>query len=401
MQFNYIAVNKQGEKIKGLLDAPSEVEARFTLRSQQLRPLSISKASALEIDLTKIIGFSKVKGSDVLLFTRQLHILISSGIPLVQGLDLIAEQIQNAAMKSIILSTKEKISQGGFLWQSLAAYKDVFPEIYINMVKAGEASGNLDIILQRLIKYLDDIEKLKKLVKGAMIYPIVITLVGLIVVIVMMTFVIPKFEALLQSSNQSLPAPTQFVINVSHFFQSNILFIVGGIVLGIYFIRYYLKTKEGRRFWDFYSLQLPLFGPLFLKVAVSRFSRTMQTLLSSGINLLDALEICREAVGNKSLEESLTKIKIEVEKGKTLSGVMSKLTIFPSMVIQMVTVGENTGNLDKMLERVADFYEEEVQGLVGNLTKLIEPLVLVVLGGTVGGLMIAMYLPIFKMAGGG
>ncbi|MBI3542296.1 MAG: type II secretion system F family protein [Deltaproteobacteria bacterium] len=216
----------------------------------------------------------------------------------------------------------------------------------------------------------------------------------------MLVFVIPKFEDLLKGAGQELPGPTQFVIDVSHFAQKYVLHISTVLAVGAYSIRAYYKSEEGRSFFDYYSLKVPLFGPMLLKVAVARFSRTMQTLLASGINLLDALDICKDAIGNKTLAETLVKMKSEVETGKTLAGIMGKLPIFPSMVVQMITVGENTGNLDKMLDRIADFYEEEVATLISGLTKLIEPFVLVFLGGSVGAMMIAMYLPIFKMAGG-
>lgn len=232
-----------------------------------------------------------------------------------------------------------------------------------------------------------------------MIYPIVVTLVGFAVLCVMLVYVIPKFEELLKSQNQELPAVTKFVIDSSHFFQKNLLFILGGAVAVFYFLRTYLKTEEGKRFFDFFVLKLPLFGELLLKVSLARFARTMQTLLSSGINLLDAIDICRASVGNHTVEENLVKVRSEVENGKTLSSTMAKLPIFPTMVVQMVTVGEGTGNMDKMLERVADYYEEDIQNLVSSMTKMIEPLVLVVLGGMVGGMLIAMYLPIFTMAG--
>lgn len=398
-QFAYVAVNKIGERVKGTVDAPNEAEVRVILRAQTLRPIRITKPGALEFDLTAL-GGSGVKDTDVLLFTRQLSILISSGIPLVQGLDIIAGQIASAGMKRIVLSIKEKITGGAFLWESMKPYNDAFPDIYISMVRAGEAAGALDLILKRLIKYMDDAYKLKKLVQGAMIYPIAIIVVGIGVLILMMVFVIPKFEELLRGAGQELPGPTQFVIDMSHFFQHYIHLILGGIFAFVYTLRRYLKTDEGRRFFDYYALKLPLFGPMLLKVAVARFSRTMQTLLASGINLLDALDICKDAIGNKTLADNLIKMRSEVETGKTLAGIMAKLPIFPSMVIQMVTVGENTGNLDKMLERIAEYYEEEVTDMVNGLTKLIEPFVLVFLGGMVGGLMIAMYLPIFKMAGG-
>ena len=399
-QFTYVAVNKEGQKIKGTVDSPNEGEVRIMLRYQQLRPIRISKASALEFDLAKIGGFGgKVKRADVLLFTRQLSVLLSAGIPLVQGLDIISGQASNNELKQILGALREKISGGSFLWQAMGAYKDTFPDIFINMVKAGESSGSLDTILKRLIKYLDDAEKLKKLVKGAMVYPIVVTAVGFIVLIVMMIFVIPKFEELLKSQNQELPGVTKFVIDASHFFQKNLLFIVGGGVAVFYFFRSYLKTEEGKKFFDLIVLKAPLFGELVLKVSVARFARTMQTLLASGINLLDAIDICRTAVGNSTVEENLVKVRAEVENGKTLSSVMGRLPIFPSMVVQMVTVGEGTGNMDKMLERVADYYEEDVENLVSGMTKMIEPLILVFLGGMVGGMLIAMYLPIFTMAG--
>ncbi len=398
-QFSYVAVNKIGERIKGVVDAPNEAEVRVVLRAQALRPVRIFKAGALNFDLAAI-GGSSVSDQDVLLFTRQLSILISSGIPLVQGLDIIAGQITAAGMKRIVLSIKEKISGGAFLWESMKPYSDAFPDIYISMVRAGEAAGALDLILKRLIKYMDDAYKLKKMVKGAMIYPIAITVVGIAVLIIMMVFVIPKFEDLLRGAGQELPAPTQLVIDMSHFFQRNILYIIGGMAGAVWGAGAYYKSEEGRSFCDYYSLKLPMFGPMLLKVAVARFSRTMQTLLSSGINLLDALDICKDAIGNKTLAETLGKMRTEVETGKTMAAIMAKMPIFPSMVVQMITVGENTGNLDKMLDRIAEFYEEEVEALIGNLTKLIEPFVLVFLGGMVGGLMIAMYLPIFKMAGG-
>jgi type IV pilus assembly protein PilC len=401
-QFSYLAVNKAGERVKGTIDAPSEAEVRVMLRSQSLRPVKIDKPGALEVDLVKLGGIfsGRPKDTDVLIFTRQLSILISSGVPLLQGLEIIAAQIESPAMKETILALREKISGGSFLWEALKPYEKTFSEIYINMIRAGEAAGALDTILQRLIQYLDDAYKLKKLVKGAMIYPIAITIVGIVVVIVMMVYVIPKFEDLLKGAGQELPAPTQFVIDASHFIQHNLIYMMGiGAALTV-IIKKYLGTEEGRTFFDHYVLKVPLFGAILLKVGVARFARTLQTLLTSGINLLDAMDITKDAVGNKTISATMAQMKSEVEQGKTLAGVMAKMPIFPNMVTQMVTVGESTGNLDKMLERVADFYEEEVRDMVGNMTKMIEPFVLVFLGGMVGGLLIAMYLPIFKMAGG-
>jgi len=400
-QFNYTAVNQQGEKVTALIEAQSEDEVRVFLRSQKLRPIKISQASVFEADLGKIIGFgSKIKLTDIILFTRQLSILIGSGVPLVQSLDVIGSQMKHPEFKKIILTMKEKISAGTFLWESMSSYKNIFSDIYVSLIKAGEASGSLDVILKRVIKYLDDIDKLVKSIKSAMMYPVIVSIVGVVVVIGMLAFIIPKFEELLKNSNQALPLPTQIVISLSHFVQSNFLIIVLALVgLGLG-IRMYLNTEEGKRFFDYNIFKVPLIGDLMNKVAIARFSRTMQTLLSSGVNLLDALEICKDAVGNKAISELIVKMKAEVEQGKTLSSIMSKNSLFPPMSVQMVTVGENTGNLDKMLEKVADWYEEEVSMAVANLTKLIEPFVLVVLGGLVAGMLLAMYLPVFKLSGG-
>lgn len=401
-QFTYTAVKKTGERVQGNVDAPNENEVRIILRAQQLRPVKISKPSALEFDLAKLFALgSGIKDVDVILFTRQLSILLSSGIPLVQGLDIISGHVKNPKMKSLILTMKEKIVGGSFLWEALSTYKDVFPHFYISMIRAGEASGAMDTILKRLTKYIEDTYKLKKLAQSAMIYPAVISAVGIAVIVLMLTFVIPKFESMLKSGGQELPGPTQFVIDLSHFMQSYFLFLIGGTAIAVVLVFKYLKTQEGKSFFDNIILKIPLFGGIILKVAIARFARTMQTMLSSGVNLLDAIDICRDSIGNKTLEENIAKIRVEVEAGKTLSQILAKMPIFPSMMTQMITVGESTGNIDKMLERVAEFYEEEVQNLVAGLTKLIEPMVLVVLGGSVGGLMIAMYLPIFKMAGGG
>ncbi len=400
-QFSYTAVTKKGERVKGALDAANEGEVRMALRAQQLRPIKIAKKGALEMDLGKLVsGGGGTKPVDTLLFTRQLSILLSSGVPLVSGLDIIGSQMQSPGMKRVVLMVKEKITGGTHLWEALSEHKKTFSTIYVNMVRAGESSGALDVILQRMIKYLDDAEKLKRLVKSAMVYPVTVSIIGVAVMIGMLAFVIPKFEDLLKGSGQELPLPTQIVINASHFVQHNFLFIIAGVGVAGFLVLRFARSQEGKRFIDYNILHAPLFGPLMNKVAVARFSRTMQTLLSSGVNLLDALDICRGAIGNMAIEETIGKIKSEVEQGKHLSAVLAKISYFPPMVVQMVTVGENTGNVDKMLERVADWYEEEVQAMVSNLTKLMEPLILVFLGGMVGGMLISMYLPIFKMSGG-
>jgi type IV pilus assembly protein PilC len=325
---------------------------------------------------------------------------VSSGVPLVQALDILLDQHSEETMREVIRELKEQVSKGSYLWESLAAFPMIFPKMYVALIKAGEASGSLDVMLKRLSRYLEDADRTAKMIKSAMIYPVGVMSVGVIVVALMLIFVIPKFEDMLKSSNQSLPAPTQFVIDASHFMVDHALAIIVSTSVVIYLIRRYVKTEEGRYFKDQLLFRSPLFGSLLQKGGVARFSRTLQTLLSSGVNIIDAVDICRDTIDNAVLEEAVGKIRAQIEQGKTLGTVISSLTVFPKIAVQMISVGESTGNLDRMLEKLADFYEAEVEILVSGLSKVVEPLILVMLGGLVGGMMIAMYLPVFKMAGG-
>jgi type IV pilus assembly protein PilC len=324
-------------------------------------------------------------------------VLIGSGVPIVQALEILTDQAGDKNMKSIVATVREKVSGGTYLWEALSNYPKAFPKLYVALIRAGEASGSIDQMLKRLSRYLEDADRLRKLLKGAMMYPIIVISIGIGVVAAMLIFVIPKFEELLKSSGSALPAPTQFVIDLSHFLSANILYLIAGGGAAWYLLNRYLTSPEGRAVIHRTFFRAPLFGNIMQKGGVARFSRTMQTLLASGVNIIDAIDICKATIDNAILEEAVGKIRSEVEGGKTLGTVIGKLNVFPQMAVQMISVGESTGNLDKMLEKVADFYEEEVEALIGGMTKLIEPLILVFLGGAVGGLMIAMYLPIFKM----
>ncbi len=400
--YQYQGVDKQGKRVEGKLASGSEGDLRMALRGMGIRPTRISQVGALNTDLGTLIkgGGGRVKLEILVTFTRQLQVLIGAGVPLVQGLDMLAEQTQDRTLKSIVSAVKEKVSGGAYFWESIAGYPKTFPKLYVALLRAGEASGSLDQMLKRLTRYLEDNDRLVKLLKAAMMYPIVVISIGIGVVTAMLMFVIPKFEQLLVSSGQELPGPTKFVIDLSHFLVDNALYLGVGGPLIIFGTMRYLRTPEGKAFMDRVLFRMPLFGTIAQKAGVARFTRTMQTLLASGVNLIDAIDICKSTIDNAVLEASVAKIRAEVEAGKTLGGVIAKLDVFPKMAVQMISVGESTGALDKMLEKVADFYEAEVEALVGGLTKLIEPIVLVFLGGAVGGLMIAMYLPIFKMAGG-
>lgn len=400
--FEYQGVEKTGKRVSGQTEAPNEGDVRVYLRSQGIRPISIRQQGALSQDLGKFIRGSRrtITVETLVALTRQLHALITSGIPLVQGLEFLAEQSGTQNLKTIMTVIKDKVSAGSYLWESLGLYPKIFPRFYIALVRVGESSGSLDIMFKRLSRYLENSHRLKRIVKSALLYPAVVLAIGIGVIIIMMVFVIPKFEELLKGSNQELPLPTQWVLNTSHFMVDHFLALSLGTAGACYLFLMYAKTKEGRAWLDKAIYNAPLFGPLIQKAAIARFSRTLQIMITSGVNLIDAIDICKTTMDNSVLEDAVSTVRREVEGGKSLGTVISKLSVFPRMATQMITVGEASGNLDKMLEKVADFYEEEVEITVNGMTKLIEPIMIVVLGGIVGGLMIAMYLPIFKLAGG-
>jgi type IV pilus assembly protein PilC len=400
-EFHYQGVDKTGKKVSGKQEASGDGELRMFLREQGIRPTMIRKGDAIGASLGSLMGSGVTVPMDQLVgFTRQLQVLIGSGIPLVQGLEILLDQVARGSLRNIIMNVREKISSGAYLWESLSAYPQVFPKLYIALVRAGEASGAMDQMLKRVSRYLEDSDRMRKILKAAMMYPIIVMSIAVGVVALMLIFVIPKFEEMLKSSGQSLPGPTQFVIDASHFLQANYPYVIVGGVLLYYISKKYFSSPEGRAVLHRTLFTIPMFGTMMQKAGIARFSRTMQTLLSSGVNLIDAIDICKSTIDNVVLEEAVATIKAEVESGKTLGMVISRLTVFPKMAVQMIAVGESTGNLDKMLEKVADFYEAEVETLVNGLTKLIEPIILVFLGGIVGGILIAMYLPIFKLAGG-
>ncbi|MEN9723056.1 MAG: type 4 fimbrial assembly protein PilC [Pseudomonadota bacterium] len=409
--FEYQGVDRSGKRVSGTLAAQSDGELRVMLRAQGVRPTKISKKAGAGGGLLSGSRSSEKKGSaggstslnlkQRILLTRQLQVMISSGIPLMQSLDILADQSADPAIRGMLAELRDRVSQGSFFWEALAGYPRSFSKIYVALVRAGEASGSLDIVLKRLTRYLEDSERLRKMLVGALTYPAIVSLVGLGVLVLMLVFVIPKFEEMLKSNNAELPLPTQIVIGASHFVGDHFL-ILGGAAAGLAFgVIRFVQTPEGKAVFDRTLLALPLFGSVVQKGAIAGFSRTMQTLLNAGVNLIDAVDIARDTIDNVVVAQAVGTIRGEVEMGKSLSTVLSGLTVFPKMASQMISVGEATGNLDKMLEKVADFYEAEVESAVGTVGKMIEPLILVVLGGAVAGMLIAMYLPMFKMAGSG
>jgi type IV pilus assembly protein PilC len=333
-------------------------------------------------------------------FIKQLQTMIASGVPLIQAIELFYDQESHPYLKSILASCRDRINGGSFLWEAFSAYPDTFERVFIALVRAGESSGTLDVMLKRVGKYLENSYRLKKLIKSSLNYPITIVVIASGVIALMLTVVIPKFEAMLSSAGQSLPAPTQFVIDLSHAVTNNIWAILGVLGAGFFLGRTYLKSQEGKIVVQRLAMNIPIFGALIIQSGVARFARTLSTLLASGVPLVDSLEICKSAATHIAFEDAIGAMKREVELGATFSNAMVRQqSLFPKMAVQMTLVGENTGNLDKMLDRIAEYYEEEVEVSVQGMLKLIEPIMLVVMGGIVGGLLISMYLPVFQMAG--
>ncbi len=323
--------------------------------------------------------------------------MITSGLPLVQSLDILSSQLENATFRAITKAMKEKIEGGSRFAETLHDYPKCFDELYISLVVAGEEGGMLDTVLIRLANYVEKTEKLKKKIKTALIYPAAIIVVAIGVVMVLLLFVIPVFEGMFQSFGKSLPAPTQFVINLSKFLKATIWYLMAAAVGGVFLLRRYYKTEQGQKVIDRLMLKIPVLGVLLQKASVARVTRTLATLLSSGVSILESLSIVAKTAGNKVIEDALFTARADISEGRSISDPLKESGVFPPMTVQMIQVGESTGALDAMLNKIADFYEDDVDHLVANLTSLLEPVLMVFLGVVLGGLIIAMYLPIFQL----
>jgi len=395
--FKWQGKDRQGQNLQGQIEASSTAAAVMQLRRQQIVPLQLREEKTKRASFQFSLG-SRIKEKEVAVFTRQLATMIDAGLPLVQSLEVLSSQQENVAFKNVLLSVKRDVEGGATFSDALRKHPKAFGDLYTNLVTAGEIGGTLDIILSRLSQYMEKSIALKKRVKGAMVYPASILGVCVLVVIVLLVFVIPVFEKMFQGFGAALPTPTQYVIALSKFVQGNLFLLIGGLVGVVILFRQYRKTESGRMITDRALLKAPVFGPLLVKIAIARFSRTLGTLVSSGVPILDGLNITAKASGNKVLEEAILKTRASISEGKTIAEPLSEASVFPGMVVQMIGVGESTGSLDAMLNKIADFYDEEVDATVAALTSLLEPLMMVVLGVLIGGMMVAMYLPIFKMA---
>lgn len=382
---------------KGEMEAPTKEAVHSELVRRKITPTKIKKKPK---DLFENVSFMqpKVKRSDIIIFCRQFSTMIDAGLPIIQCLDILYTQNENKTFKKMLREIKGSVESGQTFAEALKKYPKQFDDLFINMISAGEAGGILDAILRRLSSYMEKAAKLRSKIKGGMTYPIVTIIIAIIVVGIIMVFVIPVFEEMFQGLGGALPVPTQIVVKLSRFIKSNILYIIGVIGLILFAIRRFYKTERGRILMDDLFLRIPLFGALIRKASVSKFTRTMGTMLASGVAILDALEIVAKTAGNKTIERAVYETRSAIAEGRTMSDPLSESGVFPSMVCQMIAVGESTGALDAMLTKIADFYDEEVDQAVENLTSLIEPFMIVFLGVVIGGLVISMYLPIFKMA---
>ena len=395
--YSYVAQTKKGRKLKGELEAADE---RIALSQLKRRNLTVSKIKPKPKDIFENVAFMqpKVTSKDIVVFTRQFSTMIDAGLPLVQGLTILADQMENKTFRLILKEITKDVEGGSTLAEALKKHPKVFDSLFINLVAAGEVGGILDTIMRRLADYIEKSEALKKRIKGAMTYPAVVVAIAILVIAVILIFVIPVFEEMFASFGAALPTPTQLVVNMSRFLKGNIHWVIIALVALIFAFKKYRKSKGGRKTTDSIALKLPVFGDLLKKTAIARFSRTLGTMIQSGVPILDSLEIVAKTSGNVVLEEIIFEVRASIAEGQTIADPLSETDIFPGMVVQMISVGEATGALDTMLNKIADFYDDEVDTAVDALTSMLEPLLMLFLGGAIGGLVIAMYLPIFQMA---
>jgi len=391
--FEWRGKSVSGEVRTGVLEAPNPQVVEVYLRRLNITPLKIQQKKERGFGLK----LKKVKEKELTLFTRQFSTVLEAGLPIIRGLETLAVQQKNPYFKEVLTEIKKKVEGGSSLSEAMAAYPKVFNNLYLQMLRSGESTGNIDVVLKRLATYLEKIIALKSKIKHAMIYPSVIVFVTVVVVSIIMLYVIPKFAELFKEAGQQLPLPTQILLNISQHFKYFFGFFLLAVIGSVIGIKYYRRSEKGKYQTDKLLLRLPLLGALFHKAAISRIARTLANLVGAGVPLLQAITIAGETSGNKVLEKAMEDIRVNVSAGHTIADPMFFTGVFPYMVVEMVRIGEMSGNLEDMLTRVADFYEEEVDRTVQTLSTLIEPILLIVLGGIIGAILIALYLPIFQL----
>lgn len=393
--FTWEGKTRQGAIQKGELAANSKEDVMALLRKQNIQPINVT---AKPKQITISFGTPKVTDKDIVIFTRQLATMIDAGLPLVQCLDILGQQTESVALAKVVVQVRQDVESGSTFAEALKKHPKVFDNLYCNMVAAGEAGGILDTILQRLAAYMEKFAKIKKQIKSAMVYPSVILFVAVAVVSLLMVVVVPMLAGIFAEAGQTLPLPTRIVVAISNFMKGwGGLSVVIGIVCAIVLLKQWRKTENGLRAQDAFALKIPVMGSLIQRVSVAKFTRTLGTLLTSGVPIMEGLIIVARTSGNKIVEEAIMATRQAVSEGKTLAEPLSKAKVFPAMVVQMISVGEATGALDNMLNKIADFYDDEVDSAVGALTSLLEPMLMIFLGITVGFVIVAMYMPIFQM----
>ena len=394
--FKYRGKNRIGNIVEGERSARTSHELVSALEREQIQVLHVEKRK-LTISLPFVGGRRKVKLRELSVFNRQLSVMFNAGLPITQGLGILASQQKNKYFQRVILEIRKDVEAGLNLSNAMRKFPDVFTELYTSMIQAGEASGNLDTILMRLSTYIENMTKLVGKVRSALAYPIAVLIIAIVLTAVIMLKVVPVFADMFEQLGATLPLPTQFVMKVSAFFTKNVVWIIIAIIVLIFAFRAYYKTFAGRRVIDKIKLNIPVFGGLLLKVGIARVSRTLETLLNSGVEIIESMTITAKTSGNAIIEDTILRSRASVQEGKPLGESWEEEKIFPYMVTQMVSVGEQTGALSSMLGKIADFYDDEVDHAVTALVALMEPILILFLGGLIGGIVIAMYMPLFSI----
>ncbi|MDD5167066.1 MAG: type II secretion system F family protein [Candidatus Omnitrophica bacterium] len=394
ISYKYTAKDKKGQTVFGIIEANTEADVAESLHKKDLIVISVEEEKNKS---TKKTNFGKVKLDDLVIFSRQLATMIDAGIPLVQSLGILGEQIENKALKNVVITVRQDIEAGVSFCDALAKHPNVFSELFINMARAGEASGMLDEVLDRLASYLEKAATLNRKIRSSLVYPAVVVTMAILITTVLLVKVVPTFKGIFEMLGGRLPLPTLILIAISEITRKFFLLVVAGLVVGGFLFKKYINTKKGRYSYDDAKLRFPILGPLFCKVALAKFSRTLSTLVKSGVPILNALDIVANTAGNKVVEEIVLNCRTAVRNGEPISQPLSKSKVFPPMVSRMIGVGEKTGQLEKMLTKIADFYDEQVDAAVSGLTSMIEPLVIAFLGVVIGGIVISLFLPIFKL----
>ncbi|MBI2095833.1 MAG: type II secretion system F family protein [Candidatus Omnitrophica bacterium] len=399
--FRYAAKDKTGRSVSGVSESPDERSLVDLLRHQELTVISVKpdrKKESLASRLSRMGGGGPVKLGELVLFSRQLATMIDSGIPLMQGLEILTEQVESRPFKAVVAEVKRDVASGAGFHDALAKHPRTFSPLFLNMVKAGESSGALDDIMDRLATYLEKTDSLIRKVRSAMVYPVVVSLMAIGITLILMLKVVPVFKGIFLDFGGELPLATRALIVVSDFLtQSFFVWVPSAVVGGILLVRF-LKTERGTFIFDRFKLRMPVFGMILRKVAVSKFARTLSTLLKSGVPILSALEIVAKTAGNSVIQNAVDKVRSSIREGENITDPLVRSGVFPPLVVRMISVGEQSGELEKMLSKIADFYDDQVDASVAGITSLIEPLVIAFLGIVIGGIVICMFLPIFQLS---